>query len=1064
VTGPIAWFARNPVAANLIAITIAAAGLLTAPRIKQEVFPEVDTGLISISVAYPGAAPAEVEESVCVPIEEEIRGLDGVKRVRSTAAENAGFVTAELTDDADPSRVLDDVKSRVEGIDSFPEDAEKPVVEKVSMRMQVINVAVSGPAEERTIKEIAQQVRDEISALPGITHVTLAAVRPYEVSIEVSEVALRRHAITFDDVVRAVRRSSLDLPGGSVRTDAGEILLRAVGRAYRGPEFEELVLLSRPDGSRLRLGDVATVVDGFRETDQGARFDGEPAALVQVFRVGEQGATRVADTVRAWVADAQPRMPAGIRLTPWQDDSELLRARRDTLLKNGAQGFALVLVSLSLFLRFRLALWVAAGVPIALFGALWVMPIFDVSVNLLSLFAFILVLGILVDDATVVGENVHTRRKAGEGALEAAIGGTRQVSVPVVFGVLTTVAAFLPMVNQPGVFGRLSRVIPVVVIAALLFSLLESQLVLPAHLAHSLGDDTARSRIARAWRRFQDGFHARFERFVHGTYARFLDRCIEQRWVALAAAVGVLVVALGWVAGGRLPFVFFPQVEGDNVVALLTLPQGTPAEVTAAALGRIEAAAERLRGELADDEGGRDAVQHVLATVGEQPFRNRQRGQGGGMGGEGSSTGAHLGEVNLQLAPSELRSVRSAEIADRWRALTGPVPDAIELVFTASLFSTGDPISIELRGPDLAGLRSAADALKAALAAYPGVRDVADSFREGKQELSLRIRPSAEALGLSQADLARQVRQAFYGDEAQRIQRGRDEVRVMVRYPESERRSLGDVEAMRIRLPDGTAVPFSAVAEAELGRGYAAIRRTDRQRTLTVTADVDTRLANANDVLASLRAGALPAILADHSGLQYALEGEQREQGETLANMRRGFLLALIMIYALLAVPLKSYAQPLLIMSAIPFGVVGAVAGHALLGKSLSMLSIIGIVALSGVVVNNALVLVDWVNERRRAGEPLDHAIRGAGVARFRPVLLTSLTTFVGLVPIVLETSVQAQFLIPMAISLAFGVLVSTVVTLVTVPVLYRIGADLRASLARGTEVSGARAPAPRTS
>lgn len=1038
MTGPIAWFARNSVAANLLAIAIVAAGLLSLPRVKQEIFPDVDTGLVNVTVVYPGASPDEVERSICIRIEEQLRGIDGVKRVRSVAAEGAGVVTAELFDDADEGEVLDEVKNRVDGIDTFPEDAETPIVERVSMRSQVINVAVSGDADERTLKEVGLMARDEIASLPGITNVELSGVRPYEISIAVSEVALRRHGITFDDVVRAVRRSSIDLPGGSVRTEGGEILLRTKAEARRGPEFAQIVLLTRPDGTRLLLEDVATVVDGFRETDTLARFDGQPAVLVQVFRVGQQNAIGVSDAVKSWVETARSRMPAGIHLTTWQDDSELLKSRRDTLIKNGIQGFGLVVVSLALFLRFRIALWVAMGVPVALLGSLWAMPLFDVSINLLSLFAFILVLGILVDDATVVGENAYTQRAAGRPALESAIVGTRQVSIPVIFGVLTTVAAFAPLIGQPGVFGRISQVIPVVVISALFFSLVESQLVLPSHLAHALRDRPEGRGGSRRWQRFQDAFSTGFERWVRESYAPFLDRCLASRWLVLATAAALLLVTLGWVAGGRLPFVFFPQVEGDNVIAFLTMPQGTPSEETAAAIERITNAAialdAELDGERRDGEPG--LVRHVLATVGEQPFRLRQQGGRAAASG-GTQSGAYLGEVNLQLAPGEERSVRSADVAKRWRELTGPIPGAVELAFVSALFSTGEPIYVQLAGSNVDDLRAAAAGLERALALYPGVYDVADSFREGKQELVLRIRPEAEAVGLSHADLARQVRQAFYGDEAQRIQRGKEDVRVMVRFPESDRRSLADVERMRIRLPDGTAVPFSAVAEADLGRGDASIRRYDGRRTVNVTAEVDSSRANANEILASLRSETLPQILAEHPGVSYGLEGEQREQRESLDSMQRSMVLALILIYALLAVPLKSYGQPLLIMSAIPFGIVGAIWGHVLLGKDLSMLSITGIVALSGVVVNNALVLVDWVNEQRRDGVAVEEAIRTAGIARFRPVLLTSLTTFLGLVPIVFETSMQAQFLIPMAISLAFGVLFATAITLILVPTLY---------------------------
>jgi multidrug efflux pump subunit AcrB len=1060
VKGAIAWFARNPVAANILLMLLVAGGLLTAPRIKQEIFPEVDTDLVTVTVEYPNASPEEVEEAICVRVEEEIHGVDGIKRLRSTATEGVGVVTAELYDDADGRRVLHDVKNRIDAIDTFPVEAEEPIVEKVVQRFPVINVAVWGDADERTLKVLGQQVRDELTAIPGITHAELIAARPYEIAIEVSEQALRRHGLTFDDLARAVGRSSLDLPGGIIKGAGGEVLLRTKGQAYRGVEFEELPLVVRPDGTRVLVRDVAAVVDGFEDTDQQARFDGHPAVLVQVFRVGVQSAPDVSRAVHAYVREAQPRMPAGITLTTWQDDNVLLESRRDLLLRNGLQGFALVVLVLALFLRPSVAFWVAAGVPAALLGTLWLLPTLDVSVNMVSLFAFILVLGILVDDAIVTGENIHTHQTRDPDPVRAAIRGTQEVSTPVTFGVLTTVAAFTPMLLLPGIFGRLSRTIPLVVITALLFSLVEAKLVLPAHLAHRrrARDGTPRGGVLGTLGRLHAGVGAGLEAFVRGAYQPFLDRCLAWRGLTLAVAVALLVLTFGYAAAGHLRFSFFPQLEGDHVVAYLTMPQGTPAEVTAGAVARLERAADEIRREL-EAEGGR-AFRHVLATVGEQPFRGRQ--ESGMMAAGQAARGGHLGEVNVQLVESEHRAILSEEIARRWRERTGAVPDAVELVFNAALLSTGKPIDVQLRGSDVEALRHAARAVAARLAGYAGVLDIADSFRAGKQELKLAIRPEAEALGLSLADLARQVRQAFYGEEVQRIQRGRDDVRVMVRYPAADRRSLGDLEDMRIRLPDGTAVPFAAVARVELGRGYSTIRRTDRQRVIDVTAEVDLGVANPNEILADLRAAALPQVLAEHPGVGYALEGEQREQAETLATIRRYSLLSLIAIFALLAVPLRSYAQPFLIMTAIPFGIVGALWGHVLTGRDLSILSIIGIVALSGVVVNDSLVLVDWVNGRHREGVPVREAVRRAGAARFRAVLLTSLTTFAGLTPIMLEDSVQARFLIPMAVSLAFGVLFATAVTLVLVPAAYLALEDLRALGGRAAAALGVgRALAP---
>ncbi|CAG0966344.1 Multidrug resistance protein MexB [Myxococcaceae bacterium] len=1030
----IAWFARNGVAANLLLLAIVVAGLFTIGNIKQEIFPEVDTGLVSVAVEYPGASPEEIEESIVVRIEEQLQGVDGVKRIRSTAAEGAGVVVVELMDDADVARVLDDVKNRVDAIDTFPEEAEKPTIEEVLLRRAVLTVAVSGSGDERTLKTLGQRIRDEITMLPGITQAELVAARPFEISIEVSEEALQRYGLSFDQVAQAVARSSLDLPGGLIRGREGEILLRTKGQAYRGEEFEDLPVVNRPDGTRLRLRDVAKVRDAFADADLEARFDGEPSVLVEVYRVGSQSAPDISTTVRDYVDSMEGRLPEGISLTVWNDDTRILEARRDTLINNGMQGFLLVLISLALFLRLRIALWVAAGVPVSVLGALWLMPQLGVTVNLLSLFAFIVVIGILVDDAIVTGENVYRLQTEGMDPERAAIEGTQEVSTPVTFGMLTTVAAFLPLLTLPGTFGKLSVTIPVVVISALAVSLIESKFCLPYHLAHAGDDGSAEGNaLGRRLREVQDAVSRGLQRFLATAYGPFLERAIAWRWLTLSIGIAVLIVSLAYVAGGHIRFVFFPAVEGDNVVALLTMPEGTSADVTRAEIERIAAAGEEIRREIDGVDEERDSVfEHVLATVGDQPFRQRQSRDASDS--KSGATAGHLGEVNVMLVPSEKRDVSSEEVARRWRERVGEIPDAVELSFTASLFSTGKAIDLQLEGANVAELRMAAEALKAKLRDYEGVYDVSDSFREGKRELRLAILPAAEASGLTLRDLARQVRQAFYGEEAQRIQRGQDDVKVMVRFPEEARRSLGDLEAMRIRLPDGTAVPFASVARADLGSGTSTIKRSDRRRIIHVTAEVDLSRANPNEVLASLRADSLPRILAEHPGVSYGLEGEQREQNETLDAMRGAFGMALLSIFALLAIPLRSWTQPFLIMSAIPFGIVGAIWGHVLFGRDLSMLSVIGMVALSGVVVNDSLVLIDWMNAHVSSGLSLEQAARRAGADRFRAVLLTSLTTVLGLVPMLAETSVQAQFLIPMAISVASGLTLATAVTLILVP------------------------------
>lgn len=1039
----IAWFAENHVAANLLMMLLVAGGILSIPTIKQEIFPEIKLDVVTVSVLYPGAAPIEIEEGICIRIEEELQGLQGVKRISSTAAEGLCLVSVELLAGEDVRRRHDEIRGRIDRIDSFPEEAEKPVIVQADVRFQVLDVAISGDVDEATLKRLGQQVRDEIAALPGITDVEVVAARPYEVAIEVSEDALLRHDLTFDHVVRAVRRSSLDLPGGSVKTAGGEILIRTKGQAYRGGEFEGLVLLSHPDGSRLQLGDVARVVDGFEETDQLAHFDGQPTTLVEVYRVGNQSALEISATVRDYIEQARETFPAGVTLTVWQENARFLRTRLDSLLRNGRDGFALVLLVLALFLRLRLAFWVSLGVPLSFLGALFVMPGLGLSINLISLMAFIVVLGIVVDDAIVVGENAYTEQSRGAAPLAGAIAGAQGIAMPVIFGVLTTIVAFVPMLFVVGAQGRMVRIIPMIVIACLVFSLIESLFVLPAHLALAGSRQTrGKSPVTRTWLRFQGAIASGLQRLIHQVYRPALEILLEWRYLTVAAGVAVLLIAMAVLGGGWLRFVFQPEVEGDVVVAYLTMPQGTPVEVTGEAVGQMTRGAEEVRREVDAERESGSVIAHVFDAVGEQPYRRRQAATIGGWS-QSLPTGSHLGEVEIEVVPSEERAITVEEFTRRWRERTGMVPGAVELSFVSTMITAGAPIHLELAGPDLDELVTTAERVKRALAVYPGVRDISDSFRGGKQEIELEILPEAEALGLTLSDLAGQVRQAFYGHEVQRIQRGRDDVKVVVRYPAEDRRSLGDLERMRIRTADGSAVPFTSVARANLGRGFSSIQREDRRRVISVTAAVDTRVANANEIVADLKREVVPNIEAIHPRVLISFGGEQREQAEVLGSLIRGWIIALIAIYALLAVPLRSYAQPLIIMAAIPFGLVGAVGGHLIMQYKFSMMSVVGLVALSGVVVNDSLVLVDYINKLRAKGTALQDAIREAGAARFRAILLTSLTTFAGLTPLLMEQSVQAKFLIPMGISLAFGVIFATLITLVMVPVSYLILEDL---------------------
>ncbi|TDI12734.1 MAG: efflux RND transporter permease subunit [Acidobacteria bacterium] len=1037
--GAIAWFANNAVAANVLMVVILIAGASSLMNMKQEVFPEVDLDLIAVSVDYLGAAPEEVEQAVCVRIEEAIQGIDGIKKITSSAREGKGTVVAHLATGANSSRVLDEIKSRVDAIDTFPEETEKPIIREVTNKRQVIDLAVWGEVDRKVLKVLAEGLRDDLAALPGITIVELSNAPPYEISIEVPESSLRRHGLTFDEVAQAVRRSSVDLPGGSIKTEGGEILLRTSGEAEVARQFEELVLRTRRDGTRLRLGDVAHVIDGFAETDQFSRFDGKPAIQLQVFRTGDQGALKIVTQVNEFIENNEGRLPEGVHLTTWQNQAKVLRDRLDLLIRNGIAGLILVFISLALFLRFRLAFWVSMGIPLSFLGAAWMMPWLGVSVNLISLFAFIVVLGIVVDDAIVAAENIYTQQQRHGDGLRGAIEGTQEISMPVIFAVLTTVAAFSPLMMADGIIGKIMRVIPLVVIPCLLFSLVESLFILPAHLRHMEKNGERRK---GPWLRFQSLFSEGLLWVAHHVYRPTLDRGLRYRYVTLALGLAVLLLTASFVAGGWIRFTFFPDVEADYISATLTMPQGTPASVTSEKLRHFEASAEHVRRETIDATG-EDPFQHLVTSIGSQPYTTLQRQNGGRMVGLRSA--GHLGEVVIELLPGEERSSSSEELMQRWRETTEAIPDAVEVVFSASMFSAGDDVDIQLTGSDIGDLRAAAAAVKTRLAEYPNVYEISDSFREGKKQIEMDIRPKAEALGLTLSDLARQVRQAFYGEEAQRIVRGREDIRVMVRYPKSERRSLGNLDELRIRTPEGAEVAFADVATVRHGRGFATITRVDRRRSVNVTADVnDQEGATAIEILTAMEAGVLPEILSEYPGVAYSLEGQSAEQRDTMTSLINGFVIAAVVIFALLAVPLRSYMQPLIIMLAIPFGLVGAVWGHVIMGMDLTIMTMFGIVALSGVVVNDSLVMVDFINRYRTQAGSLFEAIRDAGVQRFRPIMLTSLTTFLGLTPLMLEKSMQARFLIPMAVALAFGVVFSTVISLIIVPCVYLILTDVK--------------------
>lgn len=1033
--GMVSWFAENHVAANLLMFFLLLTGVFTGLTMKLEIFPESSLDRIIITTEYHGASPAEVEEGVIRLIEEKVAGLAGIKRIDSAAREGFGSVTLEVMKDWDLQSLLDEVKAEIDRMTTLPKEAEKPVVREVTRRSQVISVAVYGDAPERTIKHLAEKIKDEITNLPGITLADLFGVRESEIHIEISEETLRRYGLTLGRVSNLVQKASLDLPAGSVKTAGGEILIRTKGRRYYAADYEDVAVITRADGSKITLGQIAELQDGFQDVDLFARFQGQPAAVIQVYRVAEQNALKVAATVKRYVADIRPGLPSGVQIDFYNDMSKVLRSRIQLLLKNMTIGLVLVSILLGVFLSLKLAFWVTLGIPISFLAGLWVLPNFDVSINMISLFAFIMVLGIVVDDAIVIGENIFRKQEEGLSPLKASIEGTLEVGRPVIFAVLTTVAAFWPLLLGSGMMGKIMRNIPIVVILVLLGSLVESLIILPAHLERS----RRRSVTRRPARKKENGMSRRLRRFIDGPYAKTVDFCVRWRYATLSLGVALLLLTYGVWAGGWIKFTFFPKIEGDVLTCSLTMPTGTPVENTVAAVRRLENSAKTAIEEIdaGRPEGAAPLLEHSIAVVGlHTGGHGPQRGA--------ANIGGHLAQVFVQLLEGENRDVRATRLSNLWREKTGSIAGAESVTFESALFTAGSPIEVHLSLDDQASLLAAADELKAELQRYPGVFDVSDSFLPGKEEMQLKLKPAARSLGLTLNDLARQVRHAFYGAEALRLQRDQDEVKVLVRYPEAERHSLGYVEEMRIRTSEGIEVPFSRVAEVRMERGYASIQRAQRRRVIKVTADADETRINANEVRMDLENRYLPQLKGRYAGLRYTMEGEGKEQKESMADVMQGFAIALFAIYALLAVPFRSFTQPFIVMACIPFGMVGAVGGHLIMGYNLSFLSMFGMVGLAGVVVNDSLVLIHATNRIRSQGVSAHEAVTRAGALRFRAIILTSLTTFAGLTPMIFEKSLQARFLIPMALSLGFGVLFATLITLLLIPCSYRIHDDLQ--------------------
>lgn len=1027
--GAISWMARNPVAANLLLLTFIIGGLIMAFRVQKEVFPQIDMDVVLVTVAYPGASPAEVEQGILLSIEENTRTLDGVKEVRSTAMEGAGMVQLEFEIGTERDRALSDVKNAVDRIASFPVDIERPLVSLVDFRVEAIDLVLYGDVEDQVLHGLSERIRDDLLRLEEVNYVEIQGLSPLEISVEVPRDTLRTYGLTLDGIATTIGQTAMELPGGGVKTSAGEVLLRMAERRNHGQDFADIPVVSGEDGRPVRLGDIATIRDGFEETDITGYYNGQRGVGIDIYSVGEQSPLEVAEAVKQYLERSKETLPPGINLQISRDLTEMFRDRLDLLIRNALFGLVLVLILLGLFLEPRLAFWVTMGIPTSFLGSIMFLPWFDVSINMISLFAFIVTLGMVVDDAIVVGENTYRLRQEGMSPLRAAIAGAKQMATPVFFSIATTVAAFFPLLFMPGMRGKFSYAIPVVVILVLLISLTESFLVLPNHLGHVKATSPSDGPLGLLFK-LQAYVSRGLERYILKVYRPSVLWCVSHPLISVSVAIFVFMTTMGFVMGGRISVIDFPKEESDRVVVNVRLPFGISVEETKKVSARL---VETARATLTELGGGGEVDRGIMSVVGASWSRSE------------SQTGSHLCMVRVFLVPSDQRPFGSSQMADEWRKKFGAMPGVEAISFQSTMNSGDKPIDIELSHQDTQTLETAAEELARKLEGFSGVIDVDNGVELGKPQWDFKLSDDGAAAGLTSASIARQVRSSFYGSLALRQQRGRNEVKVMVRLPRSERETLGTVENLVLLTQAGVEIPLATSAETKKGRAYTTIQRTDGRRTLRVKADVIEGQANPSDVVAKMIGDELPELAEKYPGLGYAKSGRQKDMQELMDFLKYGFLVALLFVFVLIAIPLGSYLQPILVvMMAIPFGYIGAVWGHLLMGMDLSTFSFMGIVALAGVVVNDSIVLVTAANEFRDQGMGIVEAAEEAAARRFRPIMLTTVTTFGGLSPMIFETSLQAKMIIPMAVALGFGILVSTVFVMLVVPTLFVLVERLR--------------------
>ncbi|MEM7690168.1 MAG: efflux RND transporter permease subunit [Pseudomonadota bacterium] len=1042
-TGMIAFMARNGVASNLLMLAMFIAGIVAFGRIVQEVFPESSLETIQVSVDYPGATPAEIEQAIVQRVEEAVEAIEGVDKITATAREGRGTINVELEEGTDISKALDEVKSEVDQIQTFPAEADEPDIREITTRSVVLRIALFGDVSERALKETAFALEDQIAAMSEVSYVETSSVRDYQIFVDVPQDQLRALDLSLPDIARIVGQSSLDQSAGSLDTPTEEVRLRTVGQNYEQADFEDIIVVSSGDGDLLRLGDVATITDGFEDSDLIARFNDQPVAFVDVYRTSDKRVLDVAAAVKAML-ETSYSPPAGVDYAVWNDQSQILADRYELLLRNAGFGLVLVLIALTLFLDLRLAFWSAVGIGATFTGAVFILDAIGSSINMFSLFGFILALGLVVDDAVVVGENIYAEREGGRSGMGAAIAGAQRVRTPVIFAVLTSMVSVLPVLATGGVIGKIIADVPVVVVSVLALSLVEALLILPHHLSTlPAAGAHAGNQITRFFERVQGAVDRRFKAFVEGPLDRALQFSVTAPAIVISAAAALLIFMSALVPAGIIKTSFFPDIEGDVISASVELPAGATVERTAKVAQKLRAAGDRVLDRYRTEEE-REAgappffVEAIYSTVGQ-----RAVGQGG-PGGTRTTSSPNLADVQIALMTGSERPVSAREIQEAWREEIGELPEVRSLSITSDDVNFGDGINIKLFDADQDVLDEVRPQVMGAVRTINGAYDIKSDQDQGLREIELRLTPGARTLGLTLEDLASQVRAAFFGAEAVRVQRGRQDVRVYVRLPEEERNSIGDIDRLRVRVPGGGFTSLASVAKASFTEAPATIRREDGRRAVSVSAEVDEAATSKAEANAIMRDELMPQIAANYPTLQYQFGGEQEEQQESFADLGTAFIMALIVIYALLAIPFKSYTQPFVIMAAIPFGMVGGLFAHLLLGLPLGILSLFGFVSLAGVIINGSLVMIDFFNENVAVGMKEDEAIVDAAKSRFRPIILTAFTTFLGVAPITFETSRQAQFLIPMAATLGFGVLIGTALLMLVIPALAIVHFRLR--------------------